>query len=90
MRFAQLKMKNEIMKNMVSLRDISKIIPKEFLHFQLSTINFQFGFQLNYNLPHQDTLTDLRMAESAPFSNRDTCAWEIPNRAATSIWVLPS
>ena len=36
------------------------------------------------------TLTDFRMALIAPFSNRDTCAWEIPNRAAPSIWVLPS
>ena len=83
MRFAQLKMKNEKLKIMVSLRDILKIIP-------ISTINFQFGFQLNHNLPYQETLTDLRMAEMAPFSSRDTWAWEIPKREATSIWVLPS
>ena len=39
---------------------------------------------------HYDTLTDLRIWEIAPFSSRDTWAWEIPSRLATSIWVLPS
>ena len=38
----------------------------------------------------QETLTDLRMAEMAPFSKRETWAWEIPKLPATSIWVLPS
>ena len=38
----------------------------------------------------QETLTDLRMAEIAPFSRRDTWAWEMPREPATSIWVLPS
>ncbi len=31
-----------------------------------------------------------RMAEMAPFSSRDTWAWEIPRESATSIWVFPS
>ena len=43
----------------------------------------------NYNLSYE-TLTVLRMDEIAPFSNRDTWAWEIPRVEATSIWVLPS
>ena len=41
--------------------------------------------------PHfQETLTDLRMALMAPFSRRETWAWEMPRELATSIWVLPS
>ena len=44
---------------------------------------------VNNNL-HHDTLTCLRIAEIAPFSNLDTCAWEMPRLRATSIWVLPS
>ena len=39
---------------------------------------------------YHETLTDLRMALMAPFSSRDTCAWDIPRAEATSIWVLPS
>ena len=38
----------------------------------------------------QEMLTDFRMAEIAPFSNRETWAWEMPKLPATSIWVLPS
>ena len=38
----------------------------------------------------QETLTALRMALMAPFSSRDTWAWEMPRAPATSIWVLPS
>ena len=37
-----------------------------------------------------DTLTDLRMVLMAPFSRRETWAWEMPRVLATSIWVLPS
>ena len=33
----------------------------------------QQSYTSNYNL-HYDTLTDLRMAEIAPFSSRETCA----------------
>ena len=43
----------------------------------------------NDNLSY-DTLTDLRRAAMAPFSSRDTWAWEIPRESATSIWVFPS
>ena len=32
----------------------------------------------------------LRMALMAPFSSRETWAWEMPRAPATSIWVLPS
>ena len=44
---------------------------------------------LNNNLPYE-TETLLRMAEMAPFSSRETWAWEMPSTLATSIWVLPS
>ena len=44
---------------------------------------------LNYNFSHE-TDTDFRMAEMAPFSSRDTWAWEMPRTPATSIWVFPS
>lgn len=30
------------------------------------------------------------MVLMAPFSSRDTWAWEMPTSAETSIWVLPS
>ena len=41
--------------------------------------------------PHShETLTDFRMALMAPFSSRETWAWEIPRASATSIWVFPS
>ena len=43
----------------------------------------------NTNL-HYDTLICFRIAEIAPFSNRDTWAWEMPIAWATSIWVRPS
>ena len=44
---------------------------------------------VNNNLPYE-TLMLLRMALMAPFSSRDTWAWEMPKTPATSIWVLPS
>ena len=43
----------------------------------------------NDNFPYE-TLSDFRMAPIAPFSSRDTWAWEMPSRQATSIWVWPS
>ena len=33
--------------------------------------------------------SSFRIRLSAFFSNRDTCAWEIPTSADTSIWVFP-
>ena len=59
-----------------------------------SQIAMQFGREgqdppLRMDFNHE-TLTDLRMAEMAPFSRRDTWAWEMPRVLATSIWVLPS
>ena len=44
-------------------------------HKGLLAMTYFFGsaYHLNYNLLH-DTLTDLRMAEMAPFSSRETCA----------------
>ena len=52
-----------------------------------------FGFLsgwLNNKTKGQEMLTYFRMVLMAPFSSRDTCAWEIPRWVATSIWVLPS
>ena len=37
-----------------------------------------------------ETLMNFRMVLMAPFSRRETWAWEMPKRLATSIWVLPS
>ena len=38
----------------------------------------------------QDTLNAFCMDLMAPFSKRETCAWEIPSVLATSICVFPS
>ena len=37
-----------------------------------------------------DRLKDFRMVLIAPFSSRETWAWEMPKAVATSIWVFPS
>ena len=55
-----------------------------------------FDAALSYRAPKAnlmilpETDTDLRIWEIAPFSNRETWAWEIPKELATSIWVRPS
>ena len=50
----------------------------------------QGGYVRAGGRPDQERLKDFRMVLIAPFSSRDTCAWEIPREVATSIWVLPS
>ena len=40
-------------------------------------------------LPLRAYQKDLRIRSMAPFSSRETCAWEMPISSAISIWVLP-
>lgn len=55
-----------------------------------------FGWPSEQTAPNRDTVRGgfqltmaFRMLFSAPFSNLETWAWEMPMRSATSIWVFP-
>ena len=58
---------------------------------QLSIVNCQLLVTLlEQQTGSYDTLMFFLRVAIAPFSSRDTCAWEIPKVFATSIWVLLS
>ena len=65
----------------------AKILRLGFASLRMTTLFFSL---INDYLSSYDTLTDLRMELMAPFSRRETWAWEMPRKLATSIWVLPS